>query len=141
VSDPSRTDLHALLDARNPGQEQSRTFASYLIKPVQRVLKYPLLLREMCAHLEHDKVAQKAVKASLGDLTRLASHINDMTKLTDMFEAELQAHVPGMMLSQLFHTLLHHSSMVWCNCLDDRLKPRRQVSPWHSDWCHACMRI
>eukprot|EP00730_Choanoeca_flexa_P002091 TRINITY_DN10907_c0_g4_i1.p1 TRINITY_DN10907_c0_g4~~TRINITY_DN10907_c0_g4_i1.p1 ORF type:complete len:1019 (+),score=262.88 TRINITY_DN10907_c0_g4_i1:205-3057(+) len=127
VSDPTRTDLHALLDARNPRQEQSMSFSSYLIKPVQRVLKYPLLLREMSSHLEHDKTAQQAVKASLGDLTRLASHINDMTKLTEMFEAELMAADAKMVLSQMFHSLLYHGSMTWCNCLDDRMKPRRQV--------------
>lgn len=35
------------LDTRNPNQQHSSTLESYLIKPVQRVLKYPLLLREL----------------------------------------------------------------------------------------------
>ena len=35
------------LDARNPTKQHSSTLESYLIKPVQRVLKYPLLLREL----------------------------------------------------------------------------------------------
>ncbi len=34
------------LEARNPTKQHSSTLESYLIKPVQRVLKYPLLLRE-----------------------------------------------------------------------------------------------
>lgn len=35
------------LEARNPTNQHSSTLESYLIKPVQRVLKYPLLLREL----------------------------------------------------------------------------------------------
>lgn len=35
------------LEARNPTKQHSSTLESYLIKPVQRVLKYPLLLREL----------------------------------------------------------------------------------------------
>ena len=33
--------------ARNPSKQMSTAFESYLIKPVQRVLKYPLILREL----------------------------------------------------------------------------------------------
>ena len=33
--------------ARNPSKQMSTAFVSYLIKPVQRVLKYPLILREL----------------------------------------------------------------------------------------------
>lgn len=40
-------ELQAFLDARNPSCELSSAVQSYLIKPVQRILKYPLLLREM----------------------------------------------------------------------------------------------
>uniref|UniRef100_A0A3Q2ZKT1 TIAM Rac1 associated GEF 1 n=1 Tax=Hippocampus comes TaxID=109280 RepID=A0A3Q2ZKT1_HIPCM len=43
-SDP---DFKAFLDERNPKQQHSSTLESYLIKPIQRVLKYPLLLREL----------------------------------------------------------------------------------------------
>lgn len=35
------------LEERNPTKQHSSTLESYLIKPVQRVLKYPLLLREL----------------------------------------------------------------------------------------------
>lgn len=37
----------AFLEERNPKQQHSSTLESYLIKPIQRVLKYPLLLREL----------------------------------------------------------------------------------------------
>ncbi|KTG47892.1 hypothetical protein cypCar_00007997 [Cyprinus carpio] len=45
----AKTDVafKAFLDERNPKQQHSSTLESYLIKPIQRVLKYPLLLREL----------------------------------------------------------------------------------------------
>lgn len=42
------------LDARNPTKQHSSTLESYLIKPVQRVLKYPLLLRELVSLTDTD---------------------------------------------------------------------------------------
>lgn len=46
---PAKTDpdFKAFLAERNPRQQHSSTLESYLIKPIQRVLKYPLLLREL----------------------------------------------------------------------------------------------
>lgn len=44
----------AFLDARNPTKQHASTLESYLIKPVQRVLKYPLLLRELVSLTDHD---------------------------------------------------------------------------------------
>lgn len=51
LSLPAKTDtaFKAFLDAQNPRQQHSSTLESYLIKPIQRVLKYPLLLRELFA--------------------------------------------------------------------------------------------
>lgn len=42
------------LDARNHTKQHSSTLESYLIKPVQRVLKYPLLLRELVSLTDAD---------------------------------------------------------------------------------------
>ncbi|CAF3108847.1 unnamed protein product [Rotaria socialis] len=39
--------LKEFLAARNPRHQHSLSFESYLIKPVQRILKYPLLLQQM----------------------------------------------------------------------------------------------
>lgn len=51
LSFPAKTDtaFKAFLDAQNPRQQHSSTLESYLIKPIQRILKYPLLLRELFA--------------------------------------------------------------------------------------------
>lgn len=39
--------LQEFLAARNPRQQHSFTLESYLIKPIQRILKYPLLLQQL----------------------------------------------------------------------------------------------
>ena len=39
--------LKEFLRARNPKQQHSSTLESYLIKPIQRILKYPLLLQQL----------------------------------------------------------------------------------------------
>ncbi|GLG95383.1 uncharacterized protein GBIM_02360 [Gryllus bimaculatus] len=39
--------LQEFLAARNPRQQHSSTLESYLIKPIQRILKYPLLLQQL----------------------------------------------------------------------------------------------
>ena len=39
--------LQEFLQSRNPRQQHSSTLESYLIKPIQRILKYPLLLQQL----------------------------------------------------------------------------------------------
>lgn len=53
---PAKTDpdFKAFLDERNPKQQHSYTLESYLIKPIQRVLKYPLLLKELYSLTDPD---------------------------------------------------------------------------------------
>ena len=46
----SNTALREFLLARNPKQQHSATLESYMIKPIQRILKYPLLLQQLCLH-------------------------------------------------------------------------------------------
>lgn len=47
-------DFKAFLAERNPRQQHSSTLESYLIKPIQRVLKYPLLLKELYSLTDAD---------------------------------------------------------------------------------------
>lgn len=53
---PAKTDpeFKAFLAERNPRQQHSYTLESYLIKPIQRVLKYPLLLKELYSLTDPD---------------------------------------------------------------------------------------
>jgi hypothetical protein len=46
-SDEGNQALQEFLSARNPRQQHSSTLESYLIKPIQRILKYPLLLQQL----------------------------------------------------------------------------------------------
>lgn len=46
-SDEGNQELQEFLIARNPKQQHSSTLESYLIKPIQRILKYPLLLQQL----------------------------------------------------------------------------------------------
>lgn len=47
VPDEGNQALREFLAARNPKQQHSSTLESYLIKPIQRILKYPLLLQQL----------------------------------------------------------------------------------------------
>lgn len=47
ISDEGNQALQEFLIARNPKQQHSSTLESYLIKPIQRILKYPLLLQQL----------------------------------------------------------------------------------------------
>jgi len=43
----SNVALQEFLRSHNPHQQHSATLESFLIKPIQRILKYPLLLRQL----------------------------------------------------------------------------------------------
>lgn len=47
IIDEGNQALQEFLAARNPKQQHSSTLESYLIKPIQRILKYPLLLQQL----------------------------------------------------------------------------------------------
>lgn len=47
LSPGENAELYEFLHARNPKQQHSATLESYLIKPIQRILKYPLLLQQL----------------------------------------------------------------------------------------------
>ena len=47
LPDDGNPALQDFLNSLNPRQQQSTTLESYLIKPIQRILKYPLLLTQL----------------------------------------------------------------------------------------------
>lgn len=65
-------DLQDFLRSCNPRQQLSGTFESYLIKPIQRILKYPLLLRQLMELTEAytDEHRHLAGDNSFTELTR-----------------------------------------------------------------------
>ncbi|KAH0505646.1 T-lymphoma invasion and metastasis-inducing protein 2, partial [Microtus ochrogaster] len=83
VLERAKTDkaFKAFLDARNPTKQHSSTLESYLIKPVQRVLKYPLLLKELVSLTDHESEEHYHLTEALKAMEKVASHINEMQKI------------------------------------------------------------
>ncbi|CAL8271877.1 unnamed protein product [Merluccius merluccius] len=109
------------LDARNPTKQHSSTLESYLIKPVQRVLKYPLLLRELVSLTDIDSEEHYHLNEALKAMEKVASHINEMQKLYedygavfDQLVAEQTGHNKEVTEISMGEFLMH-SSAVWLN--------------------------
>ncbi|XP_043394234.1 rho guanine nucleotide exchange factor TIAM1 isoform X8 [Chelonia mydas] len=81
------TAFKAFLDAQNPRQQHSSTLESYLIKPIQRILKYPLLLRELFALTDADSEEHYHLDVAIKTMNKVASHINEMQKIHEEYGA------------------------------------------------------
>ncbi|RXN30739.1 T-lymphoma invasion and metastasis-inducing 2-like isoform X1 [Labeo rohita] len=83
VLERAKTDraFKEFLEARNPTKQHSSTLESYLIKPVQRVLKYPLLLRELVSLTDPESDEHSHLTEALKAMEKVASHINEMQKI------------------------------------------------------------
>ncbi|XP_014324304.1 T-lymphoma invasion and metastasis-inducing protein 2 [Xiphophorus maculatus] len=109
------------LDARNPTKQHSSTLESYLIKPVQRVLKYPLLLRELVSLTDADSEEHYHLTEALKAMEKVASHINEMQKIYEDFGSvfdQLVAEQTGLdkeVTEISMGEFLMHSSVVWLN--------------------------
>ncbi|KAB1275235.1 T-lymphoma invasion and metastasis-inducing protein 2 [Camelus dromedarius] len=111
----------AFLDARNPTKQHSSTLESYLIKPVQRVLKYPLLLRELVSLTDHDSEEHYHLTEALKAMEKVASHINEMQKIYEDYGTvfdQLVAEQSGTekeVTELSMGELLMHSTVSWLN--------------------------
>ncbi|KAK6304288.1 hypothetical protein J4Q44_G00248740 [Coregonus suidteri] len=123
VLERAKTDLafKEFLDARNPTKQHSSTLESYLIKPVQRVLKYPLLLRELVSLTDTDSEEHYHLTEALKAMEKVASHINEMQKIYedygsvfDQLVAEQSGHEKEVTELSMGEFLMH-SSVVWLN--------------------------
>ncbi|XP_055889576.1 protein still life, isoform SIF type 1-like isoform X3 [Biomphalaria glabrata] len=77
--------LREFLRARNPKQQHSATLESYLIKPIQRILKYPLLLQQLCNMTNVDTDEHHHLSEALKGMEAVAEHINEMQKIYDEY--------------------------------------------------------
>ncbi|XP_063060970.1 rho guanine nucleotide exchange factor TIAM1 isoform X2 [Engraulis encrasicolus] len=114
-------DFKAFLDERNPKQQHSYTLESYLIKPIQRVLKYPLLLRELYSLTDPDSEEHYHLDVAVKAMNKVASHINEMQKIHEEFGAvfdQLIAEQTGdrkEVADLSMGDLLLHSTVSWIN--------------------------
>jgi T-lymphoma invasion and metastasis-inducing protein 1 len=99
--------LQEFLQSRNPRQQHSSTLESYLIKPIQRILKYPLLLQQLrnltdSASSEHQHLVGTLtpcgvlecafhvvcpVAEALKGMEKVAEHINEMQRIHEEYGA------------------------------------------------------
>ncbi|XP_048830750.1 rho guanine nucleotide exchange factor TIAM2 isoform X2 [Brienomyrus brachyistius] len=123
VLERAKTDraFKEFLDARNPTKQHSSTLESYLIKPVQRVLKYPLLLRELVSLTDTDSEEHHHLTEALKAMEKVASHINEMQKIYEDYGTVFDQLVAEQSGSEKEVTeismgeFLMHSTVMWLN--------------------------
>eukprot|EP01105_Mastigella_eilhardi_P023102 TRINITY_DN5788_c0_g1_i2.p1 TRINITY_DN5788_c0_g1~~TRINITY_DN5788_c0_g1_i2.p1 ORF type:complete len:548 (+),score=140.54 TRINITY_DN5788_c0_g1_i2:89-1732(+) len=54
--------------------------ASFMVKPTQRLTKYPLLLKDLIAHTDSDHEDYQKLKKVLADLTAIVNEVNQKTQ-------------------------------------------------------------
>ncbi|XP_071956692.1 protein still life, isoforms C/SIF type 2-like isoform X2 [Antedon mediterranea] len=127
--------LMAFLDARNPKHQHSASLASYLIKPIQRVLKYPLLISEMKSNIDKESTEYNHLSKALKGMERVAEHINEMMRVHEEFGEVFdslvseQYHVMKEVPDLAMDDLLMYSNARWLNCQDDIGKVKKGKEP------------
>ncbi|KAM8953500.1 rho guanine nucleotide exchange factor TIAM2 [Pelodytes ibericus] len=135
VLERARTDkaFKEFLDARNPTKQHSSTLESYLIKPVQRVLKYPLLLKELVSLTDNESEEHYHLTEALKAMEKVASHINEMQKIYEDYGTVFDQLVaeqsgPEKEVTELsMGELLVYSTVTWLNCFPSLSKARRDL--------------
>ncbi|MED6257777.1 hypothetical protein ATANTOWER_031229 [Ataeniobius toweri] len=65
---------------RQAALKRSLPLGSYLLKPVQRILKYHLLLQEIAKHYDPDEEGYEVIQEAIDTMTGVACYINDMKR-------------------------------------------------------------
>ncbi|XP_069392108.1 pleckstrin homology domain-containing family G member 3-like isoform X2 [Paralichthys olivaceus] len=65
---------------RQAALRRSLPLGSFLLKPVQRILKYHLLLQEIVKHFDPDEEGYEVVQEAIDTMTGVAWYINDMKR-------------------------------------------------------------
>ncbi|XP_050309529.1 protein still life, isoform SIF type 1 isoform X3 [Anthonomus grandis grandis] len=79
--------LQEFLASRNPKQQHSSTLESYLIKPIQRILKYPLLLQQLRNLTDPSTDEHQHLVEALKCMEKVAEHINEMQRIHEEYGA------------------------------------------------------
>lgn len=109
--------LKEFLSKRIPGPEITKQIDSYMIKPVQRLTKYPLLLRDIMKDIDKDTKIDKEIKPISSAFDRamdLATYINEFRNIAQALTVCIS--VPRM------RTMTRRIDAVWLNPFDDRGK-------------------
>ncbi|KAJ8341434.1 hypothetical protein SKAU_G00337250 [Synaphobranchus kaupii] len=65
---------------RQASLKRSLPLGSYLLKPVQRILKYHLLLQEIAKHFDPQEEGYEVIEEAIDTMTGVAWYINDMKR-------------------------------------------------------------
>uniref|UniRef100_A0A1I7XQH7 DH domain-containing protein n=1 Tax=Heterorhabditis bacteriophora TaxID=37862 RepID=A0A1I7XQH7_HETBA len=82
---PIRKDIMASLEAANSSKEQHCSYESKMIKPIQRLVQYPLLLRAIQAGCEKGSLEARQVEAALYKMQTLAEYVNEMQRIHEQY--------------------------------------------------------
>lgn len=124
-------EFKAFLAERNPRQQHSSTLESYLIKPIQRVLKYPLLLRELYSLTDPDSEEHYHLDVAMKAMNKVASHINEMQKIHEEYGAVFdqliseQSSEKKEVADLSMGDLLLYDTVVWINPPSSLMKGKR----------------
>uniref|UniRef100_H3CX54 TIAM Rac1 associated GEF 1 n=1 Tax=Tetraodon nigroviridis TaxID=99883 RepID=H3CX54_TETNG len=126
------SDFKTFLAERNPRQQHSSTLESYLIKPIQRVLKYPLLLKELYCLTDPDSEEHYHLDVATKAMNKVASHINEMQKLHEEYGAVFdqlineQTAMKKEVADLSMGDLLLHCTVAWINPPASLVKSKKE---------------
>ncbi|XP_075245652.1 uncharacterized protein LOC142339486 isoform X3 [Convolutriloba macropyga] len=133
VFDSSRTmpEFLFFLERTNPENEHSKSLESYLIKPIQRILKYPLLLREVKAFIPENSPEQNALILATNHMESVAELINDMKRIHEeygsIFDDLLSEQRIDMNCDIPMDELQMYGSAIWLNCPEEVIPKKIRI--------------
>lgn len=116
-------ELVDFLTSRSRGQ-QALSLESYLIKPIQRILKYPLLLQQFKQLIDSGSDEHKHLEKALKGMERVAEHINEMQRIHEEYGAifdhlQRQNFKSNKVMIELSPVeLLYYGGVDWVNIAD-----------------------
>ncbi|VDN50194.1 unnamed protein product [Dracunculus medinensis] len=121
---PNR-ETEELLNKNNLSGEQSDSAQSLLIKPIQRVLKYPLFIQQIKDNCLNGSVEKQQAEQALRRMHALADYVNEMQRITEQYgpiidEISMKHSAETHMnLSEL----LMFANVNWLNYTENRSRP------------------
>lgn len=77
--------MQQFLTACNVNRQHSATLESYLIKPVQRVLRYPLFLQQIKSLTSQGAPENVQISEALTKMEKVAEYINEMQRIYEEY--------------------------------------------------------
>jgi len=117
--------LKAFLLARNPKQQHTGTLESYLITPIQRILRYPLLMKTMLKYMVVESEEFKCLNDALISVEHVANYINEMQRISETYTPMFQqmcAHYRDIEKSDIVvDNLLHYGRVQWLQNIENNI--------------------